>query len=167
VARVNIRPSSPAYLSGVISQLMEQWGEHLPSCSDDEALKYLEAFVTKDDAPSLISIIRTDEYVGESLQTLLGLLLRRGASNPSSGRVSLLISPGAEGPKNLDGASIFAFDGSLLARDEIEQHLQARRGYSPKESSDIYNTMLALELTDHPARVYTYIDKHCGVGSDR
>src|SRR6185369_1409581 len=119
VARVNIRPSSPAYLSGVISQLMEQWDEHLPSCSDEEALKYFEVFVTKDDAPSLISIIRTDEHVGDSLQTLLGLLTRRSISNPSSARVCLLISPGAEGPKNLDGASIFAFDGSLLPRHEI------------------------------------------------
>jgi hypothetical protein len=146
---------------------LEQWGEHLSSCSDDEALKYLEAFVTKDDAPSLISIIRTDQYIGDSLKALLGLLIRRGASNSSSGRVILLISPSAEGPKSLDGASIFAFDGSLLPRDEVEQHLQARRGYSPKESSDIYDTMVALKLTDHPARVYTYIDRHCGVGSDR
>jgi hypothetical protein len=163
VARVNIRPSVPAYFSGIIPQLMEQWGEHLPQCSDDEALKRLESFVTDERTPSLVSIIRTDEYVGESLQALLQILVRRTESVPAPARVCLLLSSGAEGPKELGGATVVEFDGSSLPREEVEQHLQSRRGYNLQESRDIYDTMLALELTDHPARVYTYIEKHCGL----
>lgn len=163
VARVNPRPSAPTYFSGIISQLMEQWGEHLPHCSDDEALKRLESFVTDDQTPSLVSIIRADEHVGESLQTLLQIIVHRAGSSPAPARVCLLLSPEAEGPKKLGGASVVEFDGSSLPREEVEQHLQSRRGYSPQESRDIYDTMLALKLTDHPARVYTYIEKHCGL----
>lgn len=163
VARISIRPSLPAYFSGIISQLMEQWGEHLSPCSGVEALKYLEAFVTRDDSPSLVSIIRTDEHVGESLQTLIGLLLRRSTLSPAPARVCLLISLDAEGPKNLRDGLVIEFDGSLLPREEVEQHLHARHGYSLEESSRIYETMLALKLTNHPAQVYTYIDTHCGL----
>jgi hypothetical protein len=163
VARVSSRPSAPTYVSGIVSQIMEQWGKHLSQCSDEDALKHLESFVTDCQTPSLVSIIRADQHVGESLQALLRVLVRRAESVPARARVCLLLSPGAEGPKELDGASVIEFDGSLLPRDEVERHLQSSRGYSPQESSAIYDRMLALKLTDDPARVYTYVENHCGL----
>jgi hypothetical protein len=163
VARVNPRPSAPTYISGVVSQLLEQWGEHLPQSSDEEALRRLESFVMDERTPSLVSIIRADHRVGESLQDLLQVLIGRPGSTPAPARVCLLLSPAAEGPKELDGASVVAFDGSSLPREEVERHLQSRRGYSPRESRDTYDTMLELGLTDRPARVYTYVEKLCGL----
>ena len=168
VARGSTRPSSPTYFSSIISQLMEQWGEHIPDYSEDEALKRLESFVTDDRTPSLVSIIRADEddeHVRESLQMLLQILVRRPASSPAPARVCLLLSPRAEGPKKLDGASVVEFDGSSLPRKEVEQYLRSRRGYSPVESRGVYDTIRALELTGEPkpARVYAYIETHCGL----
>ena len=140
VARVNIRPSSPAYLSGIVSQLMEQWQEHLPPCSDVEAMRYLEAYVTKDNSPSLISIIRTDEHFSESLQELISLLMRRSTSSQTSARVCLLISPGAEGPKEVDGGSVLSSMehrchatrlNSIYTSDEATVRKKARRSTTP------------------------------------
>lgn len=162
VARANSRPYAPTYVSAIISQLMEQWGEHIPQCSDGEALRRLESFVTNDETPSLVSIIRTDMNVGESLRVLLQTLLRRAGSAPNTARVCLLLSPGAEGSRGLDGASVVEFDGSSLPREEVEQYLQSRLGYSPEESQELYKTMSALELTGAPKKVYTYIEEHCG-----
>lgn len=163
VARVNLRPSAPTYVSAVVSELLEQWGAHLPRCSDEEAFERLESFVMDEKTPSLVSIIRADFRVGEYLKALLQTVIRRPAPGPARARVCLLLSPDAEGPAALDGASVVPFDGSSLPREEVERYLQSRRGYSHDESRDIYDTMLALELTGQPARVYTYIEKHCGL----
>lgn len=165
VARANPQPRGPAQLlAGIISQLMEQWGEHIPGCNDEEALRRLESFVMGERAPSLVSIIRTDQPVGASLQALLQTLVRRPESAPARARVCLLVSPGAYGPEELRGATVVEFDGSSLAREEVERYLQSRRGFNPEESRAIYDKIRALELTGEPkpARVYTYIEDHCG-----
>jgi hypothetical protein len=163
VARVNLRPSAPTYISAVVSELLEQWGLHLPQSSDGEALRRLESFVTDERTPDLVGIIRADFRVGESLQALLQTFVRGAASGPARARVCLLLSPDADGPGALAGASVVPFDGSSLPREEVERHLQLQRGYSPDESRGIYDTMLALDLTGQPARVYTYIEMHCGL----
>ena len=163
VARVHIRPSAtPEYFSGVISQLMEQWGEHSPRYSGSEALKHMKDFVTDAQTPSLVSIVRTDAHVGESLQELLRLLFLRPATNPAPARVCLLISLGAEGLGLMPGVSVIKLDAPP-PREEVEQYLQSRRGYSAQESRDIYQRMLSLKLTRDPALVYTYIEEHCGL----
>jgi hypothetical protein len=142
---------------------LEQWGTHLPRCSDEEALQRLTSFVTDEQTPDLVCIIRDDFRLGESLKTLLQTVVRRATAGPARARVCLLLSPKAEGPAALDGASVVPFDGSSLPREEVELHLQSQRGYSPDESRDIYNKMLAVKLTDQPALVYTYIEEHCGL----
>src|ERR1051326_1265398 len=156
VALIDLRPSSPSYFAGIIPQIMTQWGWHLPSCSDEEAFRFLENYVT-DETSTLVSIIRTDEYVNEFLKQLLQTLVR--SKDNTAGRVCLLISPNAQGPTELADASIVDFDGSSLPRPEVEEHLQLRRGYSARQSSEIYQRMVELELTSHPARIYTYIEQ--------
>jgi len=76
----------------------------------------------------------------------------------------MLISPEAKGPSKLPGASVVKFGGLPLPRDEVEGYLQSRHGYSPQESGKIYDRIRG-ELTGEPtpARVYAYINDHCGL----
>jgi len=133
--------------------------DHEVTKCDDEATKCLEEFLTASTSPNLVSILRTEEPVDESLETLLKMLLLRGSS--LSARVCLLISPEAKGPTTISNAAVYHFDGSSLPRAEIEEYLRSRRGYNSQEIGDFFDKMLKLELTEHPALVYGYIETHC------
>jgi hypothetical protein len=105
-----------------------------------------------------VSIIKTEEYGCESLESLLKTLVL--CNDSAATRVCLLICPQAKGPKDVGKASIVDLAGPLL-RAEVEHHLQARRGYNSKQSSALYERMLKLGLTAYPALIYTYIEDHC------
>jgi hypothetical protein len=159
VARVNVRPSYPSYSSGIIAQIMEQWDKRIPECSDDEAEKHLEIFITQHTGLNLVSIIRTDEYGCKSFENVLKSLVVCN-DEAQAARVCLLICPDAAVPSAVTDASIVQ-SGGPLGRSEVEQHLQNQRGYSSQESRAFYDRMLKLGLTEYPARIYTYIEDHC------
>lgn len=161
IARVDVQPHDPLDLSSIISQLMEQWGKHLPVCRDDEALEHLRSFVSTDQT-ALISVIVSEEYKKNLLETLLQTLVQRPHTSPNPARICLLLTHEATGPNNLNNASIIPFDGLVFSEIDVKQHLQAW-GYSENECRDIYRKISNLGIKEKPGMIYTYIENHCGL----
>ena len=159
VANIEVRSDAVPQFASIIGQILLQWDRPAPVYSNEEAAAFLDSFLRLDDSPNLVTIIKTDEPIGASLENLLRMLILR---NSDAARVCVLICPKAKGPGKIGDASIIEFDGSIFSREEIEEHLQKKHGFSARESRRIYYRMKRIKLTEEPARVYTYIEDHCG-----
>jgi len=159
VARVDVRSMFTFEIASIVAAIMGQWNTALPICSDEEAILHLQKFLTLHDAADFVTIIKTNEAAGASLENLLEVLMSR---NSTAARICLLITPKAKGPADIGAASIIYFDDSLLSVKEIEDYLQKKHGYSEPESIEFCLGMQrALGLTAYPASVYHYIEVHC------
>jgi hypothetical protein len=154
VARVVIPPSAPLDLSSIISQLMEQWGEHLPQCRNDKALQRLRQYVLHE-TETLVSIIVAEKYEKRRIYSLLEVLMQ--SDDPEAGRVCLLLTRGAEGPRSLPQTAIVPFDASEFGQADVERYLQTRLGFSPLASEKIYSELSSLGLAQQPGQIYNYI----------
>lgn len=140
----------------IAARMLKELGQTLDA--GDDAITALANFLKNDAALSLVTIIKTDNALGKSLQNLLHILLQR--NGPATARICLLFCPRGKGPKKIGDATIVPFDTLLLPRDEVEEHLR-KRGYSSNTSSEIYNEMDILNHTSHPTDIYTYIHLYC------
>lgn len=165
IARVDIQPSAPLDLSSTVSFLIEQWGGHLPTCSDEEALRGLESFMSASAAHSLVSIIVSERYDEELLDALLRILLKRPSSGPKRGRICILLTRGAVGPKGMSNNTTTLLAGAPFTRADIEHHLQTRWGYNEQESREIYAKLSRLGFAEKPGQIYNYLETQYGLSS--
>jgi hypothetical protein len=163
VARVDILPSAALDLSSIIAEIMEQWGEHIPSCSNAEALTRLERFVSTNLDHRLISVIISEDYEDQILTPLLSILFRAAGTGRVRARVSLLLSNVAIGPESLEMAEVSVFNAQPFTQSEIERHLQSRLGYNVLDSREIYLKLSGIGFAEKPGQVYSYLETHCGI----
>ena len=165
VARVDIQPSAPMELSSIIAGVMEQWGQHLPTCNDEEALSQLKRFISENQNRQLVSIIVSEDYDDDRLRPLLTVLLHASEINLPASKICLLLTRGAAGPDALDGASVTIFNLESFNQNDIVRYLQSRLGYNDSESQEIYRRLSGIGFAGKPGQIYNYLDMHCGIAA--
>lgn len=156
VVRLNSRGFHRFRSRDIAAAILNQLGQ--PPAADQDAIELLTSFLAQPDSLSLVTIIKTNKPISESFRNLLRTLVQQNGA--ATARICLLICPKAKGPNEVGDATVVAFDGLLLPREEIEEHLR-KRGYSGLKSSEFFAKMHKLQLTSDPARVYGYIEDHC------
>lgn len=165
LARVDLRRLLPATISGIISEITEQWQIHLPQCESDEALAELQLRMRTTRDMSFVSIIVSDVYRRDILGELLKALMLRPEASPRMSRICILQTDGAIGPSRLGDAAIFSLDNSPFSQPDVERHLQNRLGYNENESQKKYKLLAQLPNAQQPPAMYTFVEKLCWFSS--
>ncbi|HET6975071.1 MAG TPA: hypothetical protein VFI24_02025 [Pyrinomonadaceae bacterium] len=156
VVYVQYIPQVPDDAESLVPEIIAQL--EIPINDGSDYLQILASVLKQEHGPSLVSIVKTDEPVSESLKEVIKTLLLR--SNDSSARICLLICPQAKCPHDVGDISIVKFDGLPLSRNDIEEHLQ-KRGFSDTEIQEIYELMGPSDPPAQPDHVYTFVGKYC------
>ena len=165
VARCDIQPTAAFDQASIVSQLLEQLGEHLSACSDNEAIQRLSQH-----AATNTSGIVTVLVVGATVDAgLLAPIIEAAMQCPASAvpRVVLLLAPAAAGPDSIAGATATVSTGGPFAKADVIHHLQKRWGLDSAESEQTYSSMESIGVASNPARVYEYVKLHCGIAVAR
>lgn len=165
VARVVIPSTEPMEISSIIAELMEQWGQHLPTCNDDEALSRLENYISANQDFRFVSIIVSDDYNEDKLRPVLKRLLPSPNSDSAGSKICLLLAAGGAGPNVLDGVSVIVSGAEPFSQADVISYLQNRLGYSDQESQLIYERLSRIGFADLPGQIYNYLEIHCGISS--
>jgi hypothetical protein len=156
-SKIYLSPRQPLDLASAVSQILEQWGHHLPECTDEEALSRLQQFVSDHPNRSFATIIASEDP-GDELFHLLDRLTYTSESTTGA-RICVVLSDG----DIRSSAPVFPFDGNPFSREEVEHYLQEQMGYSPQQSKSKYQLMVKTDKANTPAGVYNYIESHCGL----
>lgn len=162
VARVDVPVTAAIDLASLVAQVLEEWGEHLPACDDDGALRRLKDFLVGNAGHKIVLLLTADVYNENLLRPILDTVLQPSESGaPCATRLSVLVCGGETRPSAIAGIQPCEFDLSSLPRDEVEAYLLQQYGYSQPNGGQVVTKMQNLDLLSTPARVYTYIEDHC------
>lgn len=161
VAKMVITPTEPLEMSNIIAQLLRQWGRNVHVHNEHHALTELETFTATNLQP-LVSIIASEKFGRNQLKNLLKAFFKSPRGSDSA-RVCFLLAHKAAVPKGLDKVPTIRVEASPFSQTDIESHLQRRGGYREDESREKYEQMSAIGFASKPAKVYKYIETHCGL----
>lgn len=105
VAKLDIRRVDAPDPSGLLAELLEQWGQHLPDVPESKAFDFLRQELMAPGRGGAVTVILAEEYSPRLLDSLIGELFTSPAEEQAP-RVCVLFSPGAEGPVDLKGVDI-------------------------------------------------------------
>lgn len=165
VARCDIQPTSAFDQASIVAQLLEQLGEHLSVCTNNEAIQRLGRH-----AATNTSGIVTVLVVGTNINAgLIAPIIEAAMQCPASTvpRVVLLLAPAAAGPDSIAGVTATVSTGGPFAKGDVVQHLQKRWGLDSAESEQTYSSMERMGVTERPARVYQSVKELCGIAAAR
>lgn len=169
VARCDIQPTAAFDQASIVAQLLEQFGEHLPVCTDQEAIEYLRLFAVRH-APTNPDGIVTILVLGASADAdLLAPIVEAAMQcpTPTAPRVVLLLTPAAAGPTSIAGTTATVSTGGPFEKADVIHHLQKRWGLDFTESEQMYSSMERMGVTERPARVYESVKELCGITAAR
>lgn len=166
VARMDIQPTAAIDQASIVANILEQWGEHLARCSDDEALKRIRRHSSAEAAFGLVTIL---VVAGPYDAALLAPIIDAAMQRPSStvARVVLLLALAADGPARIDFGAVSVSNGAPFEKADVVQHLQNRWGLDPRTSEETYTLMKQIGVADQPSQVYEYVKGHCGILASR
>jgi hypothetical protein len=162
VAKVVIQ-ELPWSLPGVVSALLEQWGEHMPKGDKLAALCALGTFTASENR-ALVAVVESQPY-RPFIETVMAELLKCPNTTPRPARVMILLVPGNRRPRIPRTVAVWTVKPKAFSQTDIESHLRQRRGFDETESSQIFSRIASLGLADKPGKVYTYIEQHCTIES--
>ncbi len=158
IGRLNLRIGGRLDVASMVSQLMEGWGEHLPRCSDRQALDSLSAFVASRGDTALVAIVRAGEYATSGVQPVLEAYLNLAL--PGSGpRVCVVLSRNADGPEKLAETTVHRLCESPYTRDDILTFLCSELGYGEYESRQYIRELEVVRRLDDPGIVRDSIEQ--------
>lgn len=158
VARVDVLPSAVLDLSSIVSQLIEQWGGHLPECDDTVALEQLRDFLLANREMHFASIFVTERYESSLLQPLIDVYFEHSREEPHSARVLILVANQAAELTPVLGVQIHHIELPPMPDDEILFHLGSRKGYSVEDSQRLLQKINSIGLENRPALLYNFIE---------
>lgn len=157
VARMNVPPGGRLDLVSMVAQVLEQWGEHLPVCSEDTALGRFRGFLDSA-STTCVALIATDDYSASGVEPIIrAMLSRRGVDTAS--RVCVLLSDGAVGPAHLDGVQLYRLCEIPYSADDILTFLQGQLGYGERDSKQRLGDIEVSRNLRHPAIVLDMIER--------
>jgi hypothetical protein len=123
-------------------------------------MERLQGVLRDKGAGTAVTVVVAETSPPVELQSLLGSLLTHNPAEPG-GRVCILLSPGAVGPKNIQGAEIESPAWTAIEEAEVEKHLVESWGLSAEEAHKTATTVGSanLDLCSQPGRLYTYIER--------
>jgi len=165
VARCDIQPTAALDQASIVAQVLEQLGEHLPTCTDDVAIQRLQQHASTESGGIVTIWVVGRRYDGGLLAPIIEAAMQRPA--PSAARVVLLLAPAAAGPDSIAGTTATVSKGDPFAKSDVIQHLQKCWGLDSSESEQTYSSMEQIGVANQPARVYDYVKLHCGIPAAR
>jgi hypothetical protein len=163
VARCDVLPTAALEQASIIAQLLEQIGQHLPKCADDEALQRWRGHVAGEAAGLVVVLVVTADYDERLLTPIIEAAVARPASAPA--RVILLLSLSAAGPASAPGTNVTVCKGEPFVRADVVDYLQKHWGMDAAASEQTCSAMDASGVLSRPARVYDYVRLHCGIAT--
>lgn len=165
VARCDIQPTAALDQASIVAQLIDQLGDHLPTCTNDVAIQRLQQVALVETSGIVTILVVGMSYDARLLAPIIEAAMQRPASAPA--RLVLLLASAAGGPASIAAASTTVSAGEPFVKADVIRHLQKHWGLNPAESEQTFATMESIGVASQPAMVYEYVKSHCGIAAAR
>ncbi|MCP4106628.1 MAG: hypothetical protein GY749_14010 [Desulfobacteraceae bacterium] len=157
VARIDVQPAAVLDISSAASQIIEQWGDHLPECDDEDALAHFNVMLSASQAHNFVIILVTEKYKADLLQPLLENFFER--SGNESARVCVLLASQTKELKIIDGVQTHNFELPEISEHDIVDYFCNSLGYNNEDGQTEFNKIVNIGLKS--SMLYNYIESFC------
>lgn len=130
VARINVPPAGRLDRVSVVAQMLEQWDEHLPICSEGKALGRLRDFLSTSAESPLVALLTVGDYQASGVDEVVRTYLCGDA--PGS-RVCVLLTEGASGPEVPEHVKVYRLADDPYSESDILKFLREHLGYAEQD----------------------------------
>jgi hypothetical protein len=157
VARLDVLRTDAPDPSGLLAELLEQWGHHLPEVQENQAFEHLHQELMATESGAVVVLV-VEEYSPRLLDRLVSALFARPSADRAP-RICVLFSPQAQGPEGIDGVEILRLDWPEISEDDLAAHLRESWGYNEGEIRRM--TADSLPFRRSPGFLYNYLASRC------